>query len=194
MADAPPRILIVDDQAAVRDELAYALEFNGFRTVQAADGMAALAALEEGDVDVMLLDIKLPGMDGLQVLDELRQRGEAGDVPVIVISGHGDIETAVLAVRKGAYDFLPKPFDSDRVLVSVRNALHLQRLQAENRALRRQLSTDYAILGESAPIEALRRAIAKVAPTEAQVPNTGANGTGKGRAARQIHNRRKRQP
>src|SRR5690606_17357095 len=161
MADAPPRILIVDDQAAVRDELAYALEFNGFRTVQAADGMAALAAVEEGDVDVMLLDIKLPGMDGLQVLDELRQRGEAGDVPVIVISGHGDIETAVLAVRKGAYDFLPKPFDSDRVLVSVRNALHLQRLQAENRALRRQLSTDYAILGESAPIEALRRAIAK---------------------------------
>jgi len=191
MSAESPRILIVDDQAAVRDELAYALEFNGFRTVQAGDGKTALATLAEGDVDVMLLDIKLPGMDGLQVLDELRQQ-ERGDLPVIVISGHGDIETAVLAVRKGAYDFLPKPFDTDRVLVSVRNALHLRRLLAENDALRTQLSHDYTILGESPPVEAMRRLIAKVAPTEAQVLITGENGTGKELVARQIHAQSKR--
>ncbi|MEZ5963842.1 MAG: sigma-54 dependent transcriptional regulator [Planctomycetota bacterium] len=195
MPTESPRILIVDDQSAVRDELAYALEFNGFRTTQAGDGKTALAQVADGDIDVMLLDIKLPGMDGLQVLDELRQ-GERADLPVIVISGHGDIETAVLAVRKGAYDFLPKPFDNDRVLVSVRNALHLRQLQHENTELRTQLSQDFKILGESPPIQALRQLIAKVAPTDAQVLITGENGTGKELVARQLHaqSRRTRNP
>ena len=192
MAAAAPRILIVDDQAAVRDELAYALRFDGFRTLEVGDGKAALAAIEAGDVHVMLLDIKLPGMDGLQVLDALRAKPTLADLPVIVISGHGDIETAVLAVKKGAYDYLPKPFDTDRVLVSVRNALRLQELAAENSELRRQLVQDAAILGKSEPIEALRRLIARVAPTEAQVLITGENGTGKELVARQIHAQSKR--
>ncbi len=193
MSAPPPRILIVDDQAAVRDELAYALEFNGFRSAQAPDGKKALETLAQGDVDVMLLDIKLPGMDGLQVLDELRKGQDASDVPVIVISGHGDIDTAVLAVRKGAYDFLQKPFDTDRVLVSVRNALHLRRLQSENTALRSELTKDYTILGDSPAIDGVRKLIAKVAPAEAQVLITGDNGTGKELVARQIHALSKRQ-
>jgi DNA-binding NtrC family response regulator len=192
MSAPSPRILIVDDQTAVRDELAYALEFNGFRTVQAADGTSALATLAGGDVDVMLLDIKLPGMDGLQVLDEAK-KGSESEVPVIVISGHGDIDTAVLAVRKGAYDFLQKPFDTDRVLVSVRNALRLRSLQSENTALRSALSKDYALVGDSPALEAVRKLIAKVAPTEAQVLITGENGTGKELVARQIHGLSRRQ-
>ncbi|MHC4814729.1 MAG: response regulator, partial [Planctomycetota bacterium] len=106
------RILIVDDQAAVREELAYALSFEGFETVEAKDGEAALAAAGDGDFAVVLLDIKMPGLDGMQVLSQLRK--DHPSLPVVMISGHGDIETAVVAVKQGAYDFLPKPFDTDR--------------------------------------------------------------------------------
>ncbi|MCC6670950.1 MAG: sigma-54-dependent Fis family transcriptional regulator [Planctomycetes bacterium] len=180
-----PRILIVDDQAAVRDELVYALNFEGYETVAAADGDSALREIEQGGVDVMLLDIKMPGMDGLQVLGKAKERRP--DLPVVMISGHGDIETAVLAVKGGAYDFLTKPFDTDRVLVSIKNALHLVELDHENRALRRELAREVQILGRSQAIQQVRALIQKVAPTEAAVLISGGNGTGKELVARQIH-------
>jgi two-component system nitrogen regulation response regulator NtrX len=185
-----PRILIVDDQLAVREELAYALSFDGYRTLEAADGEAGLALVEAGDVAVVLLDIKMPGIDGLQVLQRLREGHP--HLPVIMISGHGDIETAVVAVRGGAFDFLPKPFDTDRVLVSIKNALRLADLASENTALREELSREYRLLGESAAIGEVRRIVQRVAPTEATVLITGENGTGKELVARQIHGQSKR--
>ncbi|MHC4512274.1 MAG: sigma-54-dependent transcriptional regulator [Planctomycetota bacterium] len=181
------RILIVDDQAAVREELAYALSFEGFETVEAKDGEAALAAAGDGDFAVVLLDIKMPGLDGMQVLSQLRK--DHPSLPVVMISGHGDIETAVVAVKQGAYDFLPKPFDTDRVLVSVNNALRLRDLTRENRNLRSQLAREHQILGESEGIQEIHRIIERVAPTEAAVLITGENGTGKELVARQLHAR-----
>ncbi|MHC4078367.1 MAG: response regulator, partial [Planctomycetota bacterium] len=151
------RILIVDDQAAVREELAYALSFEGFETVEAKDGEAALAAADDGDFAVVLLDIKMPGLDGMQVLSQLRK--DHPSLPVVMISGHGDIETAVVAVKQGAYDFLPKPFDTDRVLVSVNNALRLRDLTRENRNLRSQLAREHQILGESEGVQEIHRII-----------------------------------
>ncbi len=192
-----PRILIVDDQRAVREELAFALSYQGFRTLEAQDGQQGLAALAQGDIAAVLLDIKMPGIDGLEVLTRLRP--DHPDLPVVMISGHGDLDTAVLAVRKGAHDFLQKPFDTDRVLVSVRNALkaadlqrHNQALQHENAKLRDSLSRDLRLLGQSEPMQQLRATIDKVAPTDAQVLVTGENGTGKELVARQVHARSRR--
>ncbi len=188
--DMAAKILIVDDQAAIREELAYALKFEGFDTVEAKDGEEALAAAAKGDLDVVLLDIKMPGLDGMQVLSRLRQ--EHPDLAVVMISGHGDIETAVVAVKQGATDFLPKPFDTDRVLVSVNNALRLRNLSQENTALRDQLATQHQILGESEGIQEVLRIIQRVAPTDASVLITGENGTGKELVARQVHARSSR--
>ena len=120
------KILIVDDRRAIREELAYALQFEGYASSEAANGRDCLAALEAGDVALVLLDIKMPGMDGLEVLGEIKKRWP--ELAVIMISGHGDIETAVVALKNGAYDFLPKPFDTERVLVSVKNALRIRGL------------------------------------------------------------------
>ena len=182
---AAARILIVDDQAAVREELAYALSYEGHDTTEARDGEEALRQAAQSDFQVVLLDIKMPGLDGMQVLTRLR--AEHPDLPVIMISGHGDIETAVVAVKQGACDFLPKPFDTDRVLVSVNNALRLRNLEEENTALRNELAKDWEILGTSPAIQELRRAIERVAPTEASVLITGENGCGKELVARQLH-------
>ena len=160
----PPKILIVDDQAAVREELAYALRYEGYEPTEARDGDAALAAVEETAFQVVLLDIKMPGLDGMQVLSQLRK--DHPELPVIMISGHGDIETAVVAVKQGATDFLPKPFDTDRVLVSVKAALRLRDLARQNAALRNQLAKEYEILGSSDAIQTVLSAIERVAPTE----------------------------
>ncbi len=187
---AGPNILIVDDQAAVREELAYALGYEGFTAIEAADGEAGLEALREHDVSLVLLDIKMPGLDGMQVLSRIRER--APDLPVVMITGHGDIETAVVAIKNGAYDFLTKPFDTDRVLVSIHNGLKLSALAAENSALRQELAREFAILGSGSAIEEVRRMIERVAPTEAQVLITGDNGTGKELVARQVHAQSKR--
>ncbi len=178
-------ILIVDDQAAIREELVYALEFDGFRCREACDGDHALEAVAAGGIACVLLDIKMPGRDGMQVLGELHATWPS--LPVIMISGHGDIGTAVLAVKNGAYDFLAKPFDTDRVLVSINNALRLGSLTDENTALREELAANIRLLGDSPAIEAVRALIHKTAPTEAQVLITGENGTGKELVARQLH-------
>ena len=185
-----PRILIVDDQQAIREELAYALSYDGYRTAEAVDGKQALATCEGGDVAVVLLDIKMPGMDGLEVLAVIAERWP--QLPVVMISGHGDVETAVIAVKRGAFDFLPKPFDTDRVLVSVKNALRVAKLEQENVALRVELVAEHPMLGSSPAMAELRKLIERAGPSEAQVLVTGENGTGKELVARQIHTLSKR--
>ncbi|MCA8940957.1 MAG: sigma-54-dependent Fis family transcriptional regulator [Planctomycetes bacterium] len=180
-----PRILIVDDERAIREELAYALAYEGYATAEATDGEAALAELESGTFAAVLLDIKMPGIDGMEVLTRAKDRWP--DLPVIMISAHGDIETAVVAVRQGALDFLPKPFDTDRVLVSIKNALTLGDLAQENRSLRRQIAATHSMIGESPAMAEVKRLIEKAAPTQAQVLITGENGTGKEVVARQLH-------
>ncbi len=187
----PPHLLIVDDQSAVREELVYALEFEGYRCAQAEDGPSALTLLDQdAEIAAVLLDVKMPGIDGLEVLKRIREK--RSDLPVLMISGHADIETAVVALRNGAFDFLQKPFDSDRVLVSVKNALRVASLETENASLRDELAEEYRILGESPRIEELRRILDRAAPSEAQVLITGENGTGKELVARQIHARSRR--
>ncbi|MBM4062186.1 MAG: sigma-54-dependent Fis family transcriptional regulator [Planctomycetes bacterium] len=181
-------ILIVDDHRAVREELAFALGYDGYRTVEAADGPAAIGMVEQHpEVALVLLDVKLPGLDGLEVLTRLRERRPG--LPVVMISGHGDLDTAVLAVKKGAYDFLQKPFATDRVLLSLRNALATARLQQENESLRAAVRGQFELHGSSAAIEQVRALVARAAPADVPVLVTGENGTGKELVARQLHRR-----
>ncbi len=181
----PATILIVDDHRAVREELAFALGYDGWRTREASDGPTGLCQAQDPAVDLVLLDVKLPGLDGLDVLKRLKETRP--ELPVVMISGHGDLDTAVLAVRRGAYDFLLKPFTSDRVLLSIRNALRTAKLQHENSALRATLAADQQVQGTSPAIEQVRAMIGKVAPTDVPVLVTGENGTGKELVARQLH-------
>ncbi len=194
MTAASPTILVVDDQQALREELCFSLGYHGFATAEAKDGVAGLQAALQPEVAAVLLDIKMPGMDGLEVLARIKE--QRPELPVVMISGHGDVETAVLAVKKGAYDFLQKPFGSDRVLVSVKNALKSADLQRENAALRAERDDSSQLLGRSDAMAAVRTLIDKAAPTDVQVLITGENGTGKELIARRVHlqSRRARGP
>ncbi|MBL8723757.1 MAG: sigma-54-dependent Fis family transcriptional regulator [Planctomycetes bacterium] len=185
-------ILIVDDHRAVREELAFALQYDGWQTLEAGDGPGALElAQRHPEVALVLLDVKLPGLDGLEVLPRLLELRPG--LPVVMISGHGDLDTAILAVKKGAYDFLQKPFANDRVLLSIKNALASAALHRENTDLRAALAADHELRGQSPAIAAVRSLIAKVAPTDAAVLVTGENGTGKELVARQLHAQSRRQ-
>ncbi len=178
-------VLIVDDHRAVREEIAFALDFDGWKTREADNGLSGLELAQDPSVDLVLLDIKLPGIDGLEILQKLKELRP--DLPVVMISGHGDLDTAVLAVRRGAYDFLQKPFDTDRVVLSLKNALRTQRLASENETLRATIESDQQLLGGSHRMEQVRMMISKVAPTDVPVLITGDNGTGKELVARQLH-------
>jgi two-component system nitrogen regulation response regulator NtrX len=180
-----PRILVIDDESAIRDSLKMTLEYEGYEFVGAATGQEGLALAEREAPDLVLLDVKMPGMDGLEVLDRLRALSET--LPVVVISGHGTISTAVEATKKGAFDFIEKPFASDRVLVSLRNALDQRRLRDENRSLKRAVEVRHQMVGESAALKHVTAAIGRASPTNATVLIYGESGVGKELVARTIH-------
>ena len=178
------RILIIDDQDAIRRVLRDILENEKYQVDDAANGPTALEMIKEQEYDAILCDIKMPDMDGIEVLEQVKS---ICDTPVIMISGHGTIDTAVDAIKKGAFDFIQKPPDLNRLLITVRNALDKQSLSTENKALKKAVSRQNEMVGASAPMMEVRDMIEKVAPTNARVLITGENGTGKELVARQLH-------
>jgi two-component system nitrogen regulation response regulator NtrX len=175
-------VLVVDDEASIRDSLRMILEYEGYRVDEAAGGSQALAKVAERLPDAVLLDIKMPEMDGLELLRAFRERGY--DMPILMISGHADVQTAVEATRRGAYDFFEKPLQRERVLVSLRNAVETQRLRTDVTVARPE-QDDY--IGSAPAVRRLRETIEKAAPTPATVLITGESGTGKELVARAIH-------
>lgn len=180
-----PKILIIDDEKSIRNAIREILEYEKFEVDEAEDGLAGVVKVKGGKYDVILCDIKMPKMDGNDVLD--RAMLLAPDTPVVMISGHGDIETAVDLLKNGAYDYIPKPLDLNRLLVSVRNALDRTEIVAETKKLRKKVSKNYEMIGESEGIAKVKDMIEKVAPTDARVLITGPNGTGKELVARALH-------
>ncbi|HEV7499317.1 MAG TPA: sigma-54 dependent transcriptional regulator, partial [Vicinamibacteria bacterium] len=178
-------ILVVDDEAGVRSSLVGILGDEGYAAEAVETGEAALIALESRRYDLLLLDVWLPGMDGLEVLARVRTLDP--EVPVVVISGHGSIETAVKAVRMGAQDFVEKPLALEKTLLVVKNALRQRKLETELRVLKAQVAHRWVMIGESAAIHALRADIAQAAPSNGRVLIFGENGTGKELVARNIH-------
>lgn len=185
MSDKEPTILITDDEKSIRNSLRDILEFEDYAVLEAESGEEVFDLLDENRVDLMLLDIKMHGMDGIEILSKLKD--ENYQFPVIMISGHGNIEIAVEATKKGAFDFIEKPPDLNRLLVSVRNALDQHRLTEENRSIKSRLPQVPKIIGESEAIKKIKRTINKVAQTSSRVMITGENGTGKELVARWIH-------
>jgi two-component system, NtrC family, nitrogen regulation response regulator NtrX len=180
------RILVIDDEAGIRDSLRMTLEYRGYEFLGAATGQEGLALVERDAPDLVLLDIKMPGMDGMEVLGRLRAMNET--LPVVIISGHGTTSTAVEAIKKGAVDFLDKPFEStDRLLVTIENALEHGRLKDENRTLKRAVEVRHQMIGESGSLQQVMAAVSRAAPTNATVLIFGESGVGKELVARTIH-------
>lgn len=178
-------ILVIDDERAIRKVLNEILTFEGFVVEEAQDGAEGVKKIKEGNYDCILCDIKMPKMDGLEVLQIAKQ--EKPDTPFIVISGHGNIETAVEAVKKGAYDYISKPPDLNRLLITIRNAMDKKVLVAETKQLKKRIAKGFEMIGDSDPMKRIEETIAKVAPTDARVLITGENGVGKELVARRIH-------
>jgi DNA-binding NtrC family response regulator len=183
-------ILIIDDEKAIRKTLSEILSYEGYKIEEASDGEEGLKKFKEKSYDVVLCDIKMPKLDGLEFLDKAREAN--ADVPVIMISGHGTIETAVEAVKKGAYDYISKPPDLNRLLITIRNAKDKTNLVAETKVLKRKVSKVEEMIGESGPIVKIKETIDKVAPTEARILITGENGVGKELVARWVHEKSNR--
>jgi len=184
------KLLVIDDEKTIRNTLKEILEYEGYRVDEAADGLAGLEMVKNNNYDAVLCDIKMPKMDGLELLPKIMDM--APDLPVIMISGHGTIETAVEATKKGAYDFISKPPDLNRLLITLRNAVEKQNLVVETKILKRKVSKTKEIIGDSPAIMKIMDTIDKVAPTEARVLVTGENGTGKELVARWIHEKSNR--
>ncbi len=180
-----PKILIIDDEKAIRNALRDILLFEKYEVEEAADGAEGLRMAEATPFDLILCDIKMPKMDGLELLSKLQVSNP--DVPIVMISGHGTIDTAVEAIKKGAYDFIAKPPDLNRLLVTVRNGLDRNSLVKETKSLRKKVFKSREMIGESDGLKQIREMVDRVAPTEARVLITGGNGTGKELVARWIH-------
>ena len=186
-----PRVLIVDDEEAVRSSLRMIFEYEGYEVLLAANGPAGLKMAEQEGPDLVFLDIKMPQMDGLEVLKRLK--AEEPSPPVVILSGHGTVKTAVEAVKLGAFDFIEKPPESERILIVARNALGQKRLADENRALKLSFDDRYRMVGISPALEKVWESIRRAAPTNATVLLTGESGVGKELAARAIHRNSLRQ-
>lgn len=183
-------ILIIDDEKAIRKTLSEILSYEGYKIEEAGDGEEGLKKFKDRTYDVVLCDIKMPKLDGIEFLDKAREANP--DVPVIMISGHGTIETAVEAVKKGAYDYISKPPDLNRLLITIRNAMDKTNLVAETKVLKRKVSKVDEMIGESGPILKIKETIDKVAPTDARILVTGENGVGKELVARWVHEKSNR--
>jgi DNA-binding NtrC family response regulator len=179
------RILVIDDEKSIRNTLKEILEYEGHEVLDAPDGLEGLRLITSEKFDIIFCDIKMPKMDGLELLEKAMDHNP--DVPVVMISGHGNIETAVEAIKKGAFDFISKPLDLNRMLITLRNAMEKSTLVKETKTLKRKISRTSEMIGESEPIKKIKDLIEKVAPTDARVLITGENGTGKELVARWIH-------
>lgn len=183
-------ILIIDDEKAIRKTLTEILSFEGYKIEEASDGEEGLKKFRDKSYDVVLCDIKMPKLDGIEFL---QKAGESNsDIPIIMISGHGNIETAVEAVKKGAYDYISKPPDLNRLLITIRNAMEKNSLVTETKVLKRKVSKVQEMVGDSAPILKIKDTIDKVAATDARILITGENGVGKELVARWIHEKSNR--
>ncbi len=183
-------ILIIDDERSIRKTLVEILGFEGYKIEEAADGEEGLKKFQSANYDVVLCDIKMPKLDGIEFLS--RATSINADVPIIMISGHGNIETAVEAVKKGAFDYISKPPDLNRLLITIRNALDKTTLVKETKSLKRKVSRVQEMIGESDSIKKIKETIEKVAPTDARVMITGENGSGKELVARWLHEKSSR--
>ncbi|HUP65079.1 MAG TPA: sigma-54 dependent transcriptional regulator [Thermoanaerobaculia bacterium] len=178
-------MLVIDDEAAIREAIRMTLEYEGYKVDEARSGQDGLDRVGKVPYDVILLDIKMPVLDGIEVLENLK--AQRVGIPVIMVSGHGDLQTAVECTKKGAFDFLEKPLNRDRLLLAVRNAIRQGKLEDENEEFRERAAKLFQIVGESGPVQELRAQIEKAAPTKATVLIHGESGTGKELVARQIH-------
>jgi DNA-binding NtrC family response regulator len=185
-----PKILIIDDEKAIRRTIKEILEFEKYVVDEAEDGQQGLDMALKGGYDVILSDIKMPKLDGVELLTKLMAHGT--DSALIMMSGHGNIETAVDTVKKGAFDYLAKPIDLNRLLVTIRNAMDKTTLVAETKVLKKRINKSYEMIGDSKALNNIREMIEKVAPTDARVLITGSNGSGKELVAREIHNKSNR--
>lgn len=187
-----PKILVIEDEAAIRRVLTKILseENDAYQVEEAEDGLQGVEKIKNEDYDLVLCDIKMPKMDGVEVLEAVKKIKP--EVPMVMISGHGDLETAVNTMRLGAYDYISKPPDLNRLLNTVRNALDRKQLVVENNILKKKVSKNYEMIGNSEPINHIREMINKVAPTDARVLITGPNGTGKELVAHQLHEKSNR--
>jgi len=180
-----PRILVIDDEAAIRDSMRMILEYEGYESVGAATGEEGIAVVERESIDLVFLDIKMPGMDGLEALGRLKAIAE--QLPVVMISGHGTVATAVEATKLGAFDFIEKPLATERILLAIRNALRLSRLSDENQKLVRSIELRHDMVGSSPALRGVLDAVKRAAPTNATVLIRGESGVGKELVARMIH-------
>ncbi|PCH71526.1 MAG: response regulator [Bacteroidales bacterium] len=184
------KILIIDDEKSIRNTLKEILSYEDYEISLAENGLEGIELAKTDEFDVILCDIKMPQMDGIEVLEKTQELGL--DTPVIMISGHGNIDTAVEAIKKGAFDFLEKPLDLNRILITLRNAMDKSKLITETKVLKRKVSKKYEMIGSSGALESVNEMIDKVAPTDARVLITGSNGTGKELVAHRIHEQSKR--
>lgn len=183
-------ILVVDDERAIRNSLKEILEYENYKVEVAENGADGLQKVQNGKFDLIFSDIKMPEMDGIAFLEAILK--ERGDVPVIMMSGHAEIDTAVKSIKLGAYDFISKPLDMNRILVTVRNALDKKNLVQETAILKKKVGSKYQMIGNSEPLQKIQEIIGKVAPTDARVLITGPNGSGKELVARALHDQSNR--